>query len=132
VQVISVLVVDDNLYFLREEVELLSADFRVVGTAQSGASVLQAVADLKPDVIVLDLSLGDMSGFEVARRLRASGSTAKIVMLTVHEGREFVQAAVELGILGYVYKSQAEHDLPRAITEVYRGNTYYPPGTVPN
>ena len=124
---VRVLVVDDNSEFLRAEVELLGEAFEVVGTANNGKSVMPAAEKLKPDVIVLDLSLGDLTGFEVARRLQSEGSSSRIVLFTIHEGAEFVEAAIRLGVAGYVFKSQASEDLTRAVLVVANGGTFFPP-----
>jgi len=124
---VRVLVVDDNLLFLQAEIDLLTEEFDVVGSVSNGHSVLSAASELNPDVIVLDVSLGDMTGFEVARRLKSAGTTARIIFLTIHEGKEFVEAAMKLGAAAYVVKSQAAHDLPKAIVAAHQGKTYYPP-----
>jgi DNA-binding NarL/FixJ family response regulator len=119
--------VDDNSAFLKTEVDLLSEVFEVVGTAVNGKSVVSAADELKPDVIVLDLSLGDLTGFEVARRLRSAGSGARIVFFTIHESEEFVQAAEHLGVAGYVFKSRASDDLTRAVLAASQGRRFFPP-----
>ena len=123
---IRVLVVDDNALFLEATSELLRSECDVVGILSSGLPVVSTVATLKPDVVVLDISLGDMTGFEVARRLKSVGSTATIVFLTVHEGPEFVSAAVGLGVAGYVYKSRVVEDLVNAVKAAVTGKTCFP------
>lgn len=122
---VRVLIVDDNPGFLEVVLEILQEEFIVVGTLSSGASVVDTVADLRPDVVVLDLSLGDTTGFEVARRLKSAGSSARIVFLTIHEGAEFVRKAIQLGVTGYVYKSQAAQDLPMAVRAAFGGKTFF-------
>ena len=127
---VRVLLVDDNSEFLQAEAEMMREVFSVVGTLSNGKSVLPAVAELKPDVVVLDLSLGDMTGFEVVRRLKAAGAKTRVVFLTIHEGEEFVEAAMKLGVAGYVFKSQAVQDLAPAIQAASRGETYLSRGIV--
>lgn len=61
---------------------------------------MQAAEKLKPDVIVLDLSLRDLTGFEVARLLQSAGSASRILFFTIHEGAEFIEAAIRLGVAG--------------------------------
>ena len=123
---VRVLVVDDSPELLKAEVDLLSEHFEVIGTAINGKSAVSAAGNLKPDVIVLDLSLGDLTGFEVTRRLKSAGSAARIVFFSIHEGEEFVEAAVNLGAAGYVYKSQSPDDLTRAVKAASQGKTYFP------
>ncbi len=77
---------------------------------------------------MLDISLGDMTGFEVARRLREMNCPARIVFLTVHESPDFVRAAVALGASGYVFKSRASSDLKDAINAAARGEEFLPVG----
>lgn len=123
-----VLVVDDNPEFLRAARDILSDEFTVVGELHDGKSVVREAALLDPQVIVLDVSLGDMTGFDVARRLKAAGSEAKVVFLSIHESMEFVHTAVKLGAVGYVYKSQADFELSRAVAAAAKGKTYFPKG----
>jgi DNA-binding NarL/FixJ family response regulator len=82
---IRLLLVDDNPAMLETLVGMLQADFDIVGTLSSGASVLEQYSKLNPGVILLDVSLGDMTGFQVAERLRWRKCPAKIIFLSVHE-----------------------------------------------
>lgn len=107
-------------------VEMLQRDFTVVGTFSTGALLLAEVASLNPDIILLDVSLGDMTGFYVAKRLKSIGSTAKIIFLSVHENPDFVRAAFDLGASGYVFKSQVSLDLIDAVETVSRGARFVP------
>jgi len=79
---------------------------------------------LRPDLVILDVSLGDLNGFEVARRLRISDSTVKIIFLSVHEDIDFVNAAFDLGAAGYVFKSRIAADLMKAIDLVFHGGQF--------
>jgi DNA-binding NarL/FixJ family response regulator len=82
--------------------------------------MLERAAALRPDLIVLDISLGDMNGFEVTRRLRSAGCGSKIIFLTVHEDMEFIRAAIDLGASGYIFKSRVGADLTKAIDIVFK------------
>jgi len=106
----KVLCVDDSPEMLTTLVEMLQSDFIVVGALSSGAAALAQVAALQPDIIVLDIDLGDMSGFLVAERLRDSKSRAKIVFVSLHESISFVKTAHDLGA-GFVGKSRIADDL---------------------
>ncbi len=79
---------------------------------------------LNPDLIILDISLGDMAGFEVARRLKKAGVPAKVIFLTVHENIDFVRAAFDVGAVGYVYKSRISSDLIDAIDTICAGGHF--------
>ena len=87
------LLVDDNQAMLARAASVLAATCVVVGQVQDGVAALAAAATLVPDVIVLDISMPGMTGLDVAARLRAAGSTAAIVFLTVHDDAELVEAA---------------------------------------
>ncbi len=120
------LLVDDNPAMLQTLVEMLDDDFTIAGTLSAGESVIQEARQLEADVIVLDISLGDTSGFEVAERLKESGSKARIVFLSVHENPAFVQAGMQHGAYGYVFKSNISRDLVKAIHAVSLGERFLP------
>jgi DNA-binding NarL/FixJ family response regulator len=123
---IRLLLVDDNPAMLETLVGMLQEDFDIVGTLSSGASVLEQYSKLNPCVILLDVSLGDMTGFQVAERLRWRKCPAKIIFLSVHENVEFVRAAFDLGASGYVFKSQLNQDLAKAIQTASEGGHFIP------
>jgi DNA-binding NarL/FixJ family response regulator len=105
--------------------QLLRREFLIVGELSSGASVLAQVDALNPDIILLDVSLGDLSGFQVAERLRQLTCPSKIVFLSIHENPEFLQAAVDVGASGYVFKSQISRDLLHALQSVAMGIQFF-------
>ena len=122
-----VLLVDDNQKTLARAKSTLSARCVVVGTVSNGEAALEAAASLTPDVIVLDMSMPGMNGLEVAERLRASGSTAQIVFLTVHDEEELILAARNAGALGYVVKPRLVSDLELAVREACAGRPFQSP-----
>jgi DNA-binding NarL/FixJ family response regulator len=109
--------VDDSPEMLTTLVEMLQSDFIVVGALSSGSAALAQVAALQPDIIVLDIDLGDMSGFLVAERLSESQCRAKIVFVSMHEAVSFVRAAQDLGA-GFVGKSRIAGDLVDTLNKV--------------
>jgi DNA-binding NarL/FixJ family response regulator len=123
----TVLIVDDNDAVLSKARAALSARCVVLGTARDGHSALDAASALAPAVIVLDISMPGMNGFEVARRLREAGSTARLVFLTVHEEEELVAAARNAGAIGYVLKSRLSSDLELAVCEAAAGRPFQSP-----
>jgi DNA-binding NarL/FixJ family response regulator len=124
-----VLLVDDSETTLALARAVLSAGCGcvVVATASNGQAALAAAAAQTPDVVVLDISMPDMNGFELARRLRAAGCTAQLVYLTVHEEDELVLAARNAGALGYVVKTRINVDLERAVLEARAGRPFQSP-----
>ena len=118
------LLVDDNPEVLDTLADILEPTYVIAGALSSGGAVVEKATALHPDVVILDISLRDMTGFEVARRLKKSGSPAKIIFLTVHENIDFVRAAFDLQAAGYVYKSRIGSDLIDAINSVREGKRF--------
>jgi CheY-like chemotaxis protein len=112
-----VLVVDDNEEMLSRAAAVLKSGCIVVGTVKDGPAALKAADALRPDVIVLDIGMAGMNGFEIATRLRECGSTADVVFFTVHDDEEFIAAARAVGGLGYVMKPRLAADLLPAVRE---------------
>jgi DNA-binding NarL/FixJ family response regulator len=98
-----------------------------VGEAANGYEALRLVAQLAPDVLVLDLSMPDLNGVGVARRLHEAGSATKIIALTVHEEPAWLRQLLEVGMGGYALKRSAANDLVRAIRIVAAGGTWFDP-----
>lgn len=130
VKAIRILLADDNIAILDMVTEILGDEFLIVGRYTEGNSALLQVPALKPDVIILDISIPDMTGLEVSKRLAQRKCPAKIVILTVHENPEFVRAALDLGVAGYVFKSRLDSDLLPAISSAMQGKTFVSPGFV--
>lgn len=125
-QRIRVAVADDNPEISRTLVELLEPEFCVAAVFFSGTSVLHDIHKVNPDVLVLDIALGDVDGFQVAEQLAKRRSPSRIVFLTVHESTDFVRAAFDLGAWGYVFKSRLSTDLSKAIRCVMQGKHFVP------
>ena len=125
----KVLLVDDSEKTLARAKLVLSARYVVVGAVTSGQAALEAARSLKPDVVVLDISMPGMTGFELAERLRAAGSTAHLVFLTVHEEQELILAAKNAGAIGYVVKSRLQSDLEMAVREACASRPFQSPAS---
>jgi DNA-binding NarL/FixJ family response regulator len=107
----TVLLADDHEEFLRVVARHLEPHFHVIRTVGNGQAMLDEAARLEPDVVVLDISMPVLNGIEAAKRLKATGSRAKIVFLTVHADQDYVRAALGAGAAGYVLKSELASDL---------------------
>src|SRR5208283_6037682 len=99
-------------------------DYKIVATLSNGAAVVPEYLRLRPDVILLDISMGAWGGIEIARQLRDSGSNAKIIFLTVHEDSDYVNAAMGAGASAYVVKSRLNVDLLCAIRAVLSNKVF--------
>jgi len=100
-------------------------DFAVVGEAASGAEALHLASTLRPDVIVLDISMPDQSGLEVAARLRETADKTRVLILSMHDNPEYVLESVRAGAHGYLLKDTAGTQLRDAIRAVCRGESYF-------
>jgi len=123
---LRILLADDNPAILDVLKRMLQKDFVIAGSASSAMSLLRQTPEVNPDVIILDVSLGDLNGFDVTRQLRSGNCAAKIIFLTVHEDFEFVRAAFDAGASGYVFKSRMNTDLRAALEAVKNGKVFIP------
>jgi len=106
-----VLLADDHPQFLGVVARHLEPHFEVVRTVDNGQAMIDEATRLEPDVVVTDISMPVLNGIEAARKLKARGSRAKIVFLTVHADQDYVRAALGAGAVGYVLKSDLASDL---------------------
>ncbi len=125
------LLADDHDAILERVARLLETECDVVGTATDGQQALEAAQDLKPDVLVLDISMPVMNGIEAAHRLKDVGVEARVVFLTVHDDPDFAREALEAGALGYVIKPRIASDLLIAIKEAHAGRSFVSPLSPP-
>ena len=121
---VSVLLADDHEEFLGVVARHLEPHFDVIRTVGNGQAMLDEATRLKPDVVVLDISMPVLNGLEAARKLKATGSRAKIVFLTVHADQDYVRAALGAGAVGYVLKSELASDLLPCLREALLGRSY--------
>jgi DNA-binding NarL/FixJ family response regulator len=119
-----VLLGDDHAVLLEGLKGILQPDFEVVGAVSDADALLAAARKLRPDVIVLDVSMPRMNGIEAARRLRQSNPEAKLIVLTMHCDAGVAMEAIEAGASAYVLKQSASTELLKAISEVMRGRLY--------
>jgi DNA-binding NarL/FixJ family response regulator len=124
---LRVLVADDHQAMLDHMVLLLARDFDVVATVRDGAAAVSEAPRVNPDILVLDIAMPVLSGLEAAGRLKANGSTAKVVFVTMHHDREFVDGAAALGSVGFVVKNRLISDLIPAIRSVLAGQPFVSP-----
>jgi DNA-binding NarL/FixJ family response regulator len=106
---------------------ILEPHYEVVGIAENGRDLLGAAEQLRPDVIVTDISMPLLNGIEVAKRLQKMPHAPKVVFLTMHEDGTFATSAFRAGASGYVLKRSAPSEIVTAIQEAVRGRTYISP-----
>jgi len=126
--VIRVLLADDHTIVRKGLVQILKAGgVDVVGEAQDGAEAVEKAVELKPDVVLLDISMPRLSGLEAARRIKNALPRSRILVLTMHDEDEFVLKMVRAGVSGYLVKDGAVSDLLAAIHALAAGKGYFGP-----
>jgi len=124
----TVLVADDHTIVKEGIVSLLTAhDFDVVGAVGDGQQLLDAARELKPDVIVTDLTMPGMSGLDVLMVLKAERSASRVVVLTMHNDGEKAAEALRAGASGFLLKESAGEELVSAIHQALQGRVYLTP-----
>ena len=119
----TILIVDDHDVF-RMGLKLLLAEeegMQVVGEAGDGQTAIKQVRDLEPKVVVMDISMPDMDGIEATRQILSESPKTKIIALSIHGGKDYVEEMLRAGALGYVLKESALEDLHPAIRAAQRG-----------
>jgi DNA-binding NarL/FixJ family response regulator len=105
-------------------------DFELVGEAASGLSALKIIREQRPDVAVLDISMPELNGIVLGRRLAGEMPALRLLILTLHEDRAYLNQALEAGVRGYVLKRSAVENLVQAIRAVLVGGLYIDPAIV--
>lgn len=126
---IRVLLADDH-DILRQGLKLLlglQADIAVVGEARTGLEAVHLVNELKPDVVVMDISMAEMDGLQACQRIRRQHPATQVLMLTMHEGEEYFLQSLRVGAAGYIVKKAAPSELHAAIRTIAQGGAYLYP-----
>jgi DNA-binding NarL/FixJ family response regulator len=131
-QKLRIFLADDHPLLLEGTKAFLNKDssLEIVGEARNGCAALEMAIELKPDVMVLDLSMPGMNGVDVTKALLASCPDCKVIVLTVHEDRSYLRKLLEVGAVGYVLKRSVLDDLLRAIHSAAAGGVYLDPSIV--
>lgn len=122
-----VLLADDNQSVLTLISQILGENFDVVGAVLNGAAAIEAVNELKPDVLVLDVIMPVLDGIDAAKRVRKAGAVTKIVFLTSLEDPIHIDAVLKANADGVVFKSRLTDDLARAIKAALAGDIFVSP-----
>ena len=120
---LRVLIADDHRLFAEALEAILATDERieVVGQASDGSEAVELARTLDPDVVLMDVSMPVLDGFEATREIRSAGEDVRVIMLTGSNARADVDSAREAGASGYVTKDRIASELVEAIVEVARG-----------
>src|SRR5579864_8385363 len=121
------LLADDHTLVLEGIRKLLEHEFDLVGTVEDGHAMLRAAEQLRPDVILLDISMPLLNGIEACRRLVKSMPDARVIFLSMHADLAYVEEALRAGGSGYLLKRSAAAELTSAINTVMQGRRYITP-----
>jgi DNA-binding NarL/FixJ family response regulator len=126
---ISVLLAEDHVVVRQGLRSLLTAepDIDVVGEAGNGRQAVQMAHQLRPDVIVMDISMPILNGLEATSQIVGDGLPSKVLILSSHADDEYVQKLTEAGASGYLVKYSAAGDMIKAVREISKGNAYFSP-----
>ena len=124
---VKLLLADDHTMFAQGLQSLLADDFELLGTVANGEELVNAMQTLDPEVIIVDISMPVLNGFDAVRRIKAGGNEAKIIFLTMHDDETLVAEAFRCGASGYVLKQAAGEELVAAIGKVMQGKKYITP-----
>jgi DNA-binding NarL/FixJ family response regulator len=126
---VKIVLADDHPIVLEglRNLVLAESSFELVGEASSGLSALKTICEKLPDVAVLDISMPEMNGILLTRRLAAECPTVRVLLLTSYEDRAYVNQGLKAGARGYALKRTASANLLKAIRAVYVGGLYLDP-----
>jgi DNA-binding NarL/FixJ family response regulator len=130
-----IMLCDDHGLIIEGLRKLLEKEFDIVGVAENGRELLAEVDHLKPDAILLDISMPLLNGMEAAKQIHARNPQVKLVFVTQKADREYVHAALRAGAFGYVLKQAAATEVKNALREVLAGRYYVSPAlrkTIPD
>src|ERR1700684_317107 len=114
---LRILIADDHDLMRRGIKTLLQthAGWEICGEAQTGREAVSRTEELKPDIVVLDISMPDLNGIEAARRIRKSSPNTEVLILSVHYSDQLIREILEAGVRGYIVKSDSDRDLVIAV-----------------
>jgi two-component system response regulator NreC len=126
---IRIVVADDHTLFRQGVKTLLSAepDIEVVGEASNGSEAAEKAAELRPDVVLMDIGMPGTSSFETTRQIKRNRPETKVLFLTMYDDEEYLVEGMEVGANGYVLKDSPAGQLVSAIRDVHRGGSYLSP-----
>ncbi|MDR7209250.1 response regulator transcription factor [Flavobacterium piscis] len=125
--IIRVVLADDHV-FVRDGIKSLlenEANIEVVGEAIDGADALDVVAANKPDLLIVDIRMPNLTGIEVVEKLRRDNNDVKIIMLSMHESEEYVLKSIKAGADGYLLKGSSKDEFLKALHTVANGGKYF-------
>jgi DNA-binding NarL/FixJ family response regulator len=124
---INIVLADDHVLVRNGIKAMLESepDIQVVGEAGNGSEALEKAKNLKPDILVLDIRMPEMSGLEAAARLNEYAPATKAVILSMHDSEDYVLQALDSGAYGYLLKDTDKNEFIKALKQIHGGNKYF-------
>jgi DNA-binding NarL/FixJ family response regulator len=126
----KVLIVDDHpvtrsgIRYILE----LNGQFNIIGEAKDGVDAIEKVSDKQPDIVIMDVSMPEISGIEATKHITKIQPDVKVIALSIHSGQKFVKEMLQAGAAGYILKDEAPEELISAIDKIIRGDIYLSSG----
>ena len=124
---INIVLADDHV-LVRNGIKAMlesEADIKVVGEANNGSEALERARNLKPDIVVLDIRMPEMTGLEAAAKLRSFAPATKAVILSMHDSEDYVLQALAAGAYGYLLKDTDKNEFIKALKQIHGGSKYF-------
>jgi DNA-binding NarL/FixJ family response regulator len=124
----STIVIADDHAMIRDGLRTLiqrHANYKIVGEAVSGQEALDLYTALKPDLLILDISMPDINGMDVLKEIIQRDTAARVIIFSMYDGEDYISRCMELGVRGYVMKNESSEELEQAISVVLSGDTYF-------
>jgi DNA-binding NarL/FixJ family response regulator len=127
-EIVRILVADDQQGVRKRVIATLTSreGFEVCGEAGTGKEAVRLAKELKPDLIVLDITMPDMNGLDAARHIRDIAPDTLILILSVHKSKQLMEEARKVGVRGYVAKGEAVQKLVQAVDAVLQDRSFFP------
>jgi len=122
-----VLLADDHVLVLEGLSKLLQDDMVLVGTASSGTEAVEKAAQLQPDVVLMDISMPGLNGFDAAKQMKSCAPRTKVIAVTMHRSTAYLRESLRAGMSGFVLKQSAASELADAVSTVMRDERYVTP-----
>lgn len=124
---INIVLADDHILVRKGIKAMLESEsgINVIGEAGNGSEALESAKALKPDILVLDIRMPEMTGLEAAAKLRQYAPETKAVILSMHDSEEYVMQALAAGAYGYLLKDTDKHEFVKALRQIHGGTKYF-------
>ncbi|MFT5751722.1 MAG: DNA-binding NarL/FixJ family response regulator [Flavobacteriales bacterium] len=127
----SIVIADDHPLLLKGLWDfLLEKGYNLLGKASDGSKALEQIEKFTPDIAILDVQMPELSGIEIARICKQKNSSTRIILITLHKGKELFEEASKLNLYGYILKDNALEEIVHCLESVQNNKRYFSPGLI--